>query len=40
MPFDYEKTIRARWSKRENDIVYDSPSKLDGWAVHDYFCRK
>lgn len=37
MPFDPETTLRIRWSKRENDVVYQYPGrKADGHLLHHY----
>jgi len=29
-----ERTLRAYWSKKENDLVYWSPRKADGHLLH------
>lgn len=36
MPFDSKTTLRARWSKKEGDVIYEYPSKPDGHLLHNY----
>lgn len=36
MAFDPETTLRARWSKREQDVMIEYPRKCDGHLIHYY----
>lgn len=36
---DPEKTLSARWSKREKDIVFRYPDRPDGHLLNDALCN-
>lgn len=37
MSWDRSKGLRAFWSKRERDVLYEYCNKPDGHLLHDFF---